>query len=626
MNRFLVFSILFTLAGFVSKAQIAALKIPFLETQPIIDGLPDEAVNAMEWRDFASIEKTNDQNSDVAVGFKLGYNYNALYLLIESDSDSLIYRDRAYQNGDGFHLVVAKPEQDTTSGEFYVLKFSPANKSRKVAAQKGIWYYNINLSGKNLSLSTQFVCQSSGGKTYFELLLPWSEIYPYHPLFSGRTGLNLCFVKAVGQKEKNYYFLKYDERIQSEQSRRKYVPVDFEMSGKNQPSFSLVRPDRNNIQQGNSVKLKTVSMAGSKGTLNYYFAVRSADNYNYFDWREEALVIEGLNRTEFVLQTNKLLPGGYKIIWKCSDSSEGEIPFSVLPEISYRKEKATLDNLKNLISQGDYTTLLFMIQNLVNDFEKMKDYETAGNIRERYSEYRNYLEQLKNGNKLMSEPKGIFRRAFRSKIDSTLQPYSIRLPENFDRTKKYPLYVLLHGSGSDDQGMLNTSLTENCCIEIAPFGRGTSNCFTSDGSEIDVKEAIDDAIRNYPVDTLRIIIAGFSMGGYGAYRIFYEYPDLFKGVAVFSGHPNLANKWIGKGYPDFLRPEFLKPFKNIPVFIYHSKNDLNCPYDLTLQLVRKLNEAGAKVEFVTSQESGHGILDNDHTAPYNVWLKTLLGN
>jgi predicted esterase len=110
------------------------------------------------------------------------------------------------------------------------------------------------------------------------------------------------------------------------------------------------------------------------------------------------------------------------------------------------------------------------------------------------------------------------------------------------------------------------------------------------------------------------------MAGYGAYRIFYEYPKLFKAVAVFSGHPNLAGKWIGPGHPDFLQPGYLKPFKTIPVFIYHSKNDLNCPFDLTLKLVQKLKDAGARVEFVTSEQSGHGILDKDHTQGYNDWL------
>ena len=141
---------------------------------------------------------------------------------------------------------------------------------------------------------------------------------------------------------------------------------------------------------------------------------------------------------------------------------------------------------------------------------------------------------------------------------------------------------------------------------------------------MDVKEAIDDVIKNYPIDTTKIVIAGFSMGGYGAYRIFYEYPKLFKGVVVFSGHPNLPNYWLGKGHPDFLKPEYLKPFKNIPVFIYHSKNDMNCPYDLTKQLVEKLIKAGAKVEFVTTTEGGHGIIDKNHTEIYYKWLKDMI--
>jgi len=197
----------------------------------------------------------------------------------------------------------------------------------------------------------------------------------------------------------------------------------------------------------------------------------------------------------------------------------------------------------------------------------------------------------------------------------------MRIPINFDRTKLYPLFVMLHGSGSDDRDMSNDGLlTDSNFIQIAPFGRGTSNCFTTDGAEVDVKEAIDDVIRNYPVDTTKIIIAGFSMGGYGAYRIFYEYPKQFKGIAVFSAHPNLAAKWIGEGYPDFLKLEYLKPFKNIPIFVYHSKNDLNCPYSLTEQLARKLILAGADLTFVTTEEGGHEIMDRSKISMYCEWL------
>jgi dipeptidyl aminopeptidase/acylaminoacyl peptidase len=322
-----------------------------------------------------------------------------------------------------------------------------------------------------------------------------------------------------------------------------------------------------------------------------------------------------------MLPTEKLLPGGYKIVWKCTDNSEGEIPISILPAIDYEMEKAVLYKLKPEISPGDYNTMLFTLQNLVNDYNNLKPYETAGAIRERFKSYTSTINEISNNTQYLSEKPGISRRAFLSASDSTLQPYTIKLPANFDPQKKYPLFVMLHGSGSDDQAMLNNQLTENDFIEIAPFGRGTSNCFAADGAETDVREAIEDVIKNYPVNASEIILAGFSMGGYGAYRIYHEYPGMFKGIAVFSGHPNLATKWLGEGYPDFLDPAYLKTFRNTPVFIYHSKNDLNCPYDLTLELVAKLKSAGARVEFVTIAEGGHGIIEKGFLSQYFKWLR-----
>jgi predicted esterase len=116
------------------------------------------------------------------------------------------------------------------------------------------------------------------------------------------------------------------------------------------------------------------------------------------------------------------------------------------------------------------------------------------------------------------------------------------------------------------------------------------------------------------------------MGGYGAYRIYHEYPGIFKAVVVFSGHPNLATKWLGEGYPDFLNPDFLRTFRNVPVFIFHSKNDLNCPYDLTLELVDKLDNCGAKVEFVTNFKGGHDIIDKEFLPIYYRWLKDTIAN
>jgi predicted esterase len=133
-------------------------------------------------------------------------------------------------------------------------------------------------------------------------------------------------------------------------------------------------------------------------------------------------------------------------------------------------------------------------------------------------------------------------------------------------------------------------------------------------------EALADVMVNYPVDTTRIIIAGFSMGGYGAMRVFWQFPDVFRGVAVLSGHPNLATKWIGEGHPDFLQENFLDPFRDVPVFIYHSRNDLNCPFALVEQMTDRLGHAGAMLTVSISEMGGHGVMDETAAPLFRKWV------
>jgi predicted esterase len=333
----------------------------------------------------------------------------------------------------------------------------------------------------------------------------------------------------------------------------------------------------------------------------------------------------GKRDTMVHLPLQELEPGGYKFTWRWSDGSGGTVPLTVLPELDITVERIKLMSMQGKIREGDYHTYLFQLDNLEVDLNQLKPYETAGGIRERINRFKADLDAEMEGKLVLSGKTGTFRRAFLSRIDSTLQPYTVNIPVDFDRTKKYPLFVMLHGSGTDDRDALNFNPGNTNFIEMAPFGRGTSNCFTTDFAEVDVREAIEDVIRNYPIDTSRIVIAGFSMGGYGAYRIFYEYPKLFKGVVVFSGHPNLANKWLGSDFPDFLEEQNLASFQGVPLYIYHSRDDLNCPYDLTEQLVAKLKSAGADVEFVTATASGHGIIESSYLEGYYDWLQRKIG-
>jgi len=621
-GRIFVALILITLSASSCREKSDCIKIPFENHSILIDGLPDRVLEHIPWSEFPVKEKTDSLNPEYIVRYKAAYNLDNFYFIIAVSSDSITYRDRAYQNGDGIHLVIARPDATGSTDEFYVLRFSPADPRQGKPARNSVWYYNVALQSKQLSSNCKFVCSSSEGKTYFELLVPFTDINPYNPLFRGSMGFNLCFVKAIGEKEKNYYLLCKDENIQSEQCKRKYVPAIFGQPGKSSgDDIRLFVPYRN-IMTGDSVPVNILITGNTGGRTSLDVSVHNESDSLILSERKEFHTTGEVTRKSFSLPVEKALPGEYLISWKAQTGDSGNVTLTVLPGLTLASCIQKVSSLKSSLSQGDYNSLCFAAEDIFRKRAAIKDYEDASWFLKECKAFKLSVSSSEKDHLYLSERSGVFRRAFRSNIDSTLQPYSVRIPEGFTRSKKFPLFVMLHGSGSDDTGMLESGYTSGKFIELAPYGRGTSNCFTTDNAEKDVREAIEDVIRNYPVDTARIVIAGFSMGGYGAYRIFYEYPALFKGVAVFSGHPSLATKWLGPGYPDFLKDEYLLPFRNVPVFIYHCKDDLNCPFDLTGTLVTKLEAAGAKVKFLSEPTGGHGILNSESKPEFLRWLLT----
>ncbi|MEZ6087117.1 MAG: prolyl oligopeptidase family serine peptidase [Pirellulaceae bacterium] len=150
---------------------------------------------------------------------------------------------------------------------------------------------------------------------------------------------------------------------------------------------------------------------------------------------------------------------------------------------------------------------------------------------------------------------GLVVRGFRSRIDDTVQPYGLVIPESypFSGQQKHRLDIWLHGRGErstetqfiDERMNRIGRIAPNDTIVVHPFGR-YSNAFKFAG-EIDVLEALEHARRCYRVDPQRIAIRGFSMGGAGCWQLAVHYPSLF-----FAANP-------GAGFSE--TPEFLKSFQ-----------------------------------------------------------------
>ena len=142
---------------------------------------------------------------------------------------------------------------------------------------------------------------------------------------------------------------------------------------------------------------------------------------------------------------------------------------------------------------------------------QLKSYDTGEKVWEAWQAFEKDYQIFQQGKDPYADQQGPYRRAFLSQYDQTYQPYSIKLPENYDPQKKYPLLIFLHGSGSDDQGFLNQAWSRGNFIEVAPYARDMFFCYSSDSAQNDIEEAIEDVSRWFSVERDKIVSVGFSL-------------------------------------------------------------------------------------------------------------------
>ncbi len=607
-----VLLLLFLIFGFNSYGQ---LQVPYLNINPVIDGEADTNLPASGKHNFSVVEKSDELNADVPVSYYLGYSANYLYLYIEAVADSIINRDRAYQNGDGFHLTLCRttPGGEPTN-EFYVLAFSP----EKTWCHKMIWYYNKDLSMAMLPDEVKFETHADNHKIAFELLIPWKIVKPYHPWINDSIGFNLCFVKALGENGMNYYFATDDEKMQSEQSERKYLKMIFQKPDRENDVF--ISPQKYHLSSSEKPELIVASMTGKDTILHLIARVISSDSLSRPDQRITVNISKNRNKQLLELKPFNLSPGAFNLEIFSNNQPVGKWAMTQLPHFNFDKIQKNLADLKPGISIGTFNTLSFLADNAKQTYKHLKPYETANSLVKSINNINTAIDSLEQGTDIISGIRGTYRRAFRSQIDSSLRPYSIYVPADYNQALAYPLLVYLHGSGDDDRVLKQTPKIEKGFIIVAPNGRGTSNCFAGKEPQTDIMESINDVVANFNIDTTKIILSGFSMGGYGVYRTFYEHPDVFSSIAVLSGHPNLAQKWIGPDEIDFTQEKNLASFTQIPVYIFHGKEDMNCPYEITAKLANCLKQMGCKVIFVTDS-TGHGNMTPRAREEYFNWLR-----
>jgi predicted esterase len=609
---------------FAESPAVIEPAVTYLSQAPAIDGVLDAALRDLPVRSFTLVEKSSADNPVVPLSYRLAYGAQFLYVYIEVEAESLTYRDRAYQNGDGFALVLTHPAPgNAPTEEFYVLACSAVDRPSMEWTKNIFWYYNVDNIFLRTSEDTTSAFHDGDGTISFELLLPWSDVHPYHPWLSDAIGFNLAVAKAVGEKGTNSYRV-VDAEIGAENSPRQYALLQFEKPNHVGDPQTFVLLDRSNISEGDTLRGRAVTVAAQPASEELVVFTQAGEktNIDYSIVRYECT--PGLTFEDFTVNSYKQPPGGYVAKWLSQNNeSKGESGFSILPAFDPAALKRRLEGARGSLSPGSLATLEFTIEEIGANLKELYPYETGAGPRIRIARLIDYIAEAEAGRDKFARQRGFVRMAYRSALDNTFQPYVVWIPRDFDPEKKYPLLVFLHGSASTETNITGwQDMIPEGFIALGPRGRGPSNCYSWDNAQTDIAEAIQSVKESFPIDERNVFLAGFSMGGYGVYRTFYETPKTYRAIAVFSGAPRLR---LGTPPPDatlidFTRKENLKGFKGVPVFISHGTRDRNVPYDATERFVDQLKRAGVPVQFHSEADKGHEAPNDETIRAFHAWI------
>jgi len=206
-------------------------------------------------------------------------------------------------------------------------------------------------------------------------------------------------------------------------------------------------------------------------------------------------------------------------------------------------------------------------------------------------------------------------------------PYRLLYPENYDKNKKYPLLLLLHGAGErgkDNEKQLvhgsklfiSAESRKNFpAIVIFPqcpeesFWAVTKIDRTTTPFKIDfdytaepnwplaAANALVKKLSNEEgVDKARVYISGLSMGGMGTFESVYRYPDLYAAALPIcgGGDVNHYDKRVGK----------------VSFWVFHGAVDAVVNPQLSRNMVEKLKSLKAEVKYSEYPGVNHNSWDN----------------
>lgn len=190
-------------------------------------------------------------------------------------------------------------------------------------------------------------------------------------------------------------------------------------------------------------------------------------------------------------------------------------------------------------------------------------------------------------------------------------PYRLFIPANYDKHKRYPLVLWLHGSagrGQDNQKQISGGNVFGASFYGGGAGQASfvlapqcpeGKTWTSYDDDVAVTPELDLAIEildkvagEYSIDKKRLYVSGQSMGGLATWSLLEKYPDKFAAAVSLCGGGNPKN-WPAKA--------------KVAIWAFHGDSDKNVPTELETAMIEAVRKAGGDPKYTLYAGVGHDV-------------------
>ncbi len=219
---------------------------------------------------------------------------------------------------------------------------------------------------------------------------------------------------------------------------------------------------------------------------------------------------------------------------------------------------------------------------------------------------------------------GLVVRGYVSKIDESVQPYGLVIPESFSPRlpRRWRLDAWFHGRSETlsevnflaDRQRDPGQFTPPDTIVLHLYGRYcNANKFAG---EVDLFEALEAVKRQYPIDENRILVRGFSMGGAAAWQFATHYAGLWAAAAPGAGFAETPEflrlpaaeietlpLWEKKLWRLYNATDYAGNLYNLPTVAYSGEDDRQKQAADVME--REMAAEGMRLTHILGPKTGH---------------------